>query len=294
MWQVSILTSAEAEDAVGCLLDAVFDKPRAVYCDEATGGRLVSIYTPRLPRAEKLVRTQLGRELRHVRRCGLNLGPARIRIERLPRKNWAESWKLHFTPIDVDGVLLIRPKWHKQPLQEGQHLVVLNPGMSFGTGHHPTTLFCLEQLVRCRVQGQAQSFLDIGTGSGILAIAAAKLGYTPVDAFDNDPAAVRISRDNVRMNRARHQLWPQQKDLSKLKNSRARTYDVVCANLACDLLVSEASQICARVKPGGKLIVAGILARQFAEVAKKLRRFNLTLMVKKSDKTWQSGEFVLR
>ena len=276
------------------MLERLFKKSPAVYCNEATGASTVSVYVRQLPRPQPLVQAQLRRELRQIRACGLDPGRPRITVKLLGRRQWAESWKEHFTPIDVDGALLIRPKWHKQTLQEGQHLVLLNPGMSFGTGHHPTTLFCLEQLVRSRVPGQAQSFLDIGTGSGILAIAAAKLGYAPVDAFDNDPAAVRVSRDNVRMNRARHQLWPRQQDLAQLKASGARAYDVVCANLACDLLVSEASQICARVKPGGKLIVAGILVRQFAEVAKKLRRFNLTLTVKKSDKTWQSGEFVLR
>jgi ribosomal protein L11 methyltransferase len=81
-------------------------------------------------------------------------------------------------------------------------VVILDPGLSFGTGQHPTTSFCLHEIARCRKNGHAaQSFLDIGTGSGILAIAAAKLGYQPVHAFDFDPESVRVARENARKNR---------------------------------------------------------------------------------------------
>ena len=138
--------------------------------------------------------------------------------------------------------------------------------------------------------------MDIGTGSGILAIAAAKLGYSSIDAFDHDPAAIRVSRQNVKKNHVRHRLWPRRQDLTTLKNSHnknPRRYDIICANLARDLLVNQASKICARLNPGGKLIVAGILRRQFGEVRKTLRRFNLTLQVSMNDKYWQSGQFVL-
>jgi len=91
----------------------------------------------------------------------------------------------------------------------------------------------------------------------------------------------------------RHRVWPRQEDLTSVKSKKGRHYDVVCANLACDLLVSEASEICARLNPGGKLIVAGLLQRQFDEVRKNLHRFNLTMQVSITDKGWQSGQFVL-
>ncbi len=293
MWQVSISTTAEAEEAVGCLLERVFQKPVSVYCDEATGTRKVTLYPERLPRPARAMRAQLRGALRQLQNCGLDFGAGKITVKPLPRENWAESWKRHFKPIDIDGLLLIKPGWSRRRPRPGQRVVILDPGLSFGTGHHPTTLFCLQQLAHCRRPGEKQSFLDIGTGSGILAIAAAKLGYTPVEAFDFDPAAIRVSRQNVKINRVRHRLWPQQKDLSKLKGRNVKAYDIICANLARDLLISEASTICARLEPGGKLIVAGILRRQFGEVQKTLRRFHLTLQVAMSDKTWQSGQFVL-
>ena len=293
MWQVSISTTAEAEEAVACLLERDFQKPVSVYCDEATGARKVTIYPERLPRPARAVRAQLRGALRQLQACGLDFGAGKITVKPLPRENWAESWKRHFKPIEIGGFLLIKPGWSRRNPRQGQRVVILDPGLSFGTGHHPTTLFCLQQLARCRRPGEKQSFLDIGTGSGILAIAAAKLGYTSIEAFDHDPAAIRVSRQNVKKNRVRHRLWPQQKDLSKLKSKNVQTYDIICANLARDLLISEASKICARLKPGGKLIVAGILRRQFCEVQKTLRRFNLTLQVSMADKCWQSGQFVL-
>jgi ribosomal protein L11 methyltransferase len=293
VWQVSISTTAEAEEAVACLLERDFQKPVAVYCDEATGARRVTLYLERLPRPARAVRARLRGALRQLQDCGLDFGAGKITVKPLPRENWAESWKRHFKPIDIGGWLLIKPGWSRRRPRPGQRVVILDPGLSFGTGHHPTTLFCLQQLARCRRPGEKQSFLDIGTGSGILAIAAAKLGYTSVEAFDHDPVAIRVSRQNVKKNRVRHRLWPQRKDLSKLKSKNVKTYDIICANLARDLLVNEASKICARLKPGGKLIVAGILRRQFREVRKILRRFNLTLQVTMSDICWQSGQFVL-
>jgi ribosomal protein L11 methyltransferase len=293
VWQVSISTTAGAEEAVACLLERDFQKPASVYCDEATGARKVSLYPQRLPRPAPAMRAHLRAALRQIQDCGLDLGPGKITVKPLPRQNWAESWKRHFKPVEIGSFLLIKPGWSRRRPRQGQRVVILDPGLGFGTGHHPTTFFCLQQLARCRRPGQIQSFLDIGTGSGILAIAAAKLGYSLIEAFDHDPVAIRVSRQNVKKNHLLHRFWPWRADLATLKNKVSRRYDIICANLACDLLVNHASKICARLNPGGKLIVAGTLRRQFGEVEKTLRRFNLTLQVSMTDKDWQSGQFVL-
>jgi ribosomal protein L11 methyltransferase len=293
VWQVSISTTGEAEEAVACLLERVFQKPPSVYCDEATGARKVAVYPERLRGTARTVRADLRGALRQLQDCGLDFWPGRITVKPLRRENWAESWKRHFKPIEIGSFLLIKPGWSKRRPRKGQRVMILDPGLSFGTGHHPTTLFCLQQLARCRRPGEKQSFLDIGTGSGILAIAAAKLGYSSIEAFDHDPAAIRVSRQNVKRNRVQHCVWPQQKDLSKLKSRNVKTCDVICANLARDLVIGESSKIVSRLKPGGKLIVAGILRHQFREVQKNLRRFNLTLQVEMTDKCWHSGQFVL-
>ena len=150
-------------------------------------------------------------------------------------------------------------------------MVVLDPGLSFGTGQHPTTAFCLRQLVARRRPGEAQSCLDIGTGSGILAIAAAKLGYAPVDAFDFDPEAVRIARANARRNGVAARIRFSRQDLTKLPRRSARKYSLVCANLISSLLLAERERILARLQPDGVLVVAGILKEEFAQVQSGLR-----------------------
>jgi ribosomal protein L11 methyltransferase len=186
---------------------------------------------------------------------------------------------------------LIRPSWSRRRARPGQRVVILDPGLSFGTGQHPTTLFCLQQLARFRRRGDSQSFLDIGAGSGILAIAAAKLGYSPVVAFDNDPEAVRASRLNIKRNNVHVAL--RRADLTRLPSFPRRRYDLICANLIGDLLKDQAERIRNLLKPGGKLVAAGILHREFSEIEKKLHEFNLTLETTWTTKEWKSGRFAL-
>jgi SAM-dependent methyltransferase len=128
-------------------------------------------------------------------------------------------------------------------------VVVLDPGLSFGTGQHPTTGFCLRELVRRRESGVEQSFLDLGTGSGILAIAAAKMGYTPVVALDFDPDCVRVAQNNARRNRVADRVTVRRGDVSCLSKHPRPRHDVVCANLVAPLLVKEADRIAAQVRP---------------------------------------------
>lgn len=293
MWQVSITAAAETEEAVASLLERQFQKPVSVYWHEPTGRSTATVYLSKLPASGASLRAGLRRALREIAACGLNTRRAKIVVKPLPSENWAHSWKRHFKPIAIGRALLIKPGWSRRRPRPGQQVVVLDPGLSFGTGHHPTTLFCLRRIARCRDVSRRQSLLDIGSGSGILAIAAAKLGYAPVAAFDFDPVAVRVSRQNVKKNNVGHVVRPRRQDLTRLARGKARQYDVVCANLTADLLVSEAAAICARVKPGGRLIVAGVRDSQFAGVQKILQKFRLTLEAKLSDKKWRSGQFVL-
>ena len=188
--------------------------------------------------------------------------------------------------------MLVKPGWSKRRPRAGRRVVVLDPGLSFGTGHHETTRFCLEQLAACRRAGTRQSFLDIGTGSGILSIAAAKLGYSPVEAFDFDPESIRVSRQNARRNRVQDRVRPQRRDLTRLPAQGGRKWDVICANLTADLLADAAEKIRARLKPGGQLIVAGVLRREFRRICDIFATFRLTLAENQVKKEWQSGRFV--
>ncbi|HEX3718240.1 MAG TPA: 50S ribosomal protein L11 methyltransferase [Verrucomicrobiae bacterium] len=291
MWQVSISTNAEGEEAISNLLERTFSQAPSIFRDEETRAVLVTAYPSRLPRPPHALRALLAEATEQIRRCGLDPGKTRITIKPLPRRNWAESWKRHFKPIEVGKKLLVKPGWIKRRPKPGQSVVILDPGLSFGTGNHPTTLFCLQRIAECRRGATAQSFLDIGTGSGILAIAAAKLGYSPVLAFDYDPEAVRAANSNAKRNRVARRAIVRRGDLRRWPMLPRRRYDLICANLTSDLLLAQAEKIRNLLRPGGKLVIAGVLAREFPEVSQKLRQINLTLETSGVINNWKSGQF---
>jgi ribosomal protein L11 methyltransferase len=228
-----------------------------------------------------------------IERCGLKIGAGKIKIGRMKRQDWAESWKRHFRPLEIGGALLVKPGWSKKRPRKNQAVVILNPGLSFGTGQHPTTSFCLAEIVRVRPAEVRQSFLDIGTGSGILAIAAAKLGYEPVRSLDFDPEAVRIAKANARGNGVLGKLKIAHGEVAKLPTKPKEQYDLVCANLISNLLMAEKKKIAAQLKRGGTLVLAGILASEFAEVERAFAGLKLMLVASRAENEWRSGSFCL-
>ena len=212
-----------------------------------------------------------------------------IRGGPLLRENWAESWKRHFRPLRI-GPLVVRASWQQPRLQPDQIEIVLDPGLSFGTGHHPTTRYCLEELVRRREPGCAQSLLDAGTGSGILAVAAARLGYGPVEAFDVDAGAVKTARANARDNGVLNRIRLQQLDLLRLPR-RGPRYTVICANVTAPLLLAAGERLAARLAPGGWLVVAGILDREFPAVCSAYAAQGLVCVRTRREGRWRSGTF---
>jgi ribosomal protein L11 methyltransferase len=293
LWKVSVTTTAEAEDAVTELLTRLVAPSPSAYTDVETGIITVSAYSPRPPanRPETLAALRAG--LRELKRCGLDVGRGQVRLQKLPRENWADSWKRHFPALEIGPALLVKPSWIKRQLKPGQKLVVLDPGLSFGTGQHPTTGFCLGEIARhAPPTGSEKSFLDMGTGSGILAIAATKLGFGPVDAFDFDAQCVQVARANARRNRVADRIRVTQTDLTQLPRRAAQKYDLVCANLLANLLLTERDRILARVKPEGTLVVAGILKREFSEVQKAYTTAGWRLAASQAENEWRSGSFV--
>ncbi|HXG46431.1 MAG TPA: 50S ribosomal protein L11 methyltransferase [Methylomirabilota bacterium] len=258
--QVRLDTSASAEDAVAELVARTTGQAASIYCDAETGAVTVCAYLG--AGSPTALRHRLRDGLEHLRTCGLDPAPGRISIRRIRREDWAESWRRHFKPFEIAHRLLVKPSWSRRKAGPGQATLILDPGLSFGTGHHPTTRFCLEQIVHARHTGERQSFLDVGCGSGILSLAAAKLGYDPVAAFDVDPEAVRIAGENARRNRLAGRICLRQADLTRLPRERVRQHDVVCANLVYDLLLDARARLKAWVKPGGILVLAGILSHQ--------------------------------
>jgi ribosomal protein L11 methyltransferase len=293
IWQVSVETSLEAEEAVVELLGRVFDRPASAYTNEKTKVTVASVYC--LERGEWTPgkRAALAAGLELMRTSGLEIGAGRIGMRKVPREDWSESWKRHFKPIEISARLLIKPGWIKRKPRQGQAVVVLDPGLSFGTGNHPTTAFCLRELAARRREGTAQSFWDVGTGSGILAIAAVKLGYAPVRAMDFDPEAVRVARENARRNRVLERMELRRQDITKVPAGSARKHDFICANLISNLLIAEKARIAGRLKRGGTLVVAGILREEFAPVQRAYEAEGLRLARGRVEGEWKSGAFVL-
>ena len=261
LWKVSVETTAEAEDAVLQLLERLSGQAASGCTEVETGAVTTAVYLPGRPLC---LRARLAAGLAQLGQCGLDPGPGRISIRKLRPENWAESWKRHFKPMEISPALVIQPSWSRRQPRPGQAVVVLDPGLSFGTGQHPTTRFCLEQIVRCRPEHPRPSFLDLGCGSGILALAAGKLGYQPVSGCDFDPDAVRIARENAARNGVVARL--ERADVCDLPLRGGPRFDLVCANLTSDLLLKQARRIQGRVRRGGCLVLAGILDLQFAEV----------------------------
>lgn len=289
--KVSVTVPLETEEAVAGCVERVFRQAPALYTDEETLWTEVSVFLPAERGLTPRSRARLEAGLQRFRAKGIPVGRGVIRVRAVPRRNWAEAWKRHFKPLDIGGQLLVQPSWSRRVPLPGQVVMQLDPGLSFGTGQHPTTAFCLEQIVAERPRRGAKSLLDVGTGSGILAIAAAKLGYGPVEALDLDPEAVKVARANARLNGVGRQIRFQRADVRRLPARPARRYAVVGANLLADLLTTEVDRLTRRVAAGGTLVLAGILATEFAAVCEMYAQAGWRRVADRRVKEWQSGSF---
>ncbi len=290
LWKVSVRTTAETEDAVARVLEARFGERAFSYTNADTGDTRVSVFLKSRP-AWSASRRALCAALQELAQCGLNAGALKASLVEVPPQNWAESWKRHFKPIEIGSRLLIKPSWSRRTGHRGQAVVVLDPGLSFGTGQHPTTGFCLRQLAACRHPRDPQSFLDVGTGSGILALAAARLGYRPVQAIDLDADALKVARANAALNRLTSRILFARQDVARQPDKPGRTFSLVCANLISNLLIEHRQKLAARVEPKGVLVVAGILRKEFGAVQRAYETLGWKLAASRAEGEWRSGAF---
>jgi ribosomal protein L11 methyltransferase len=291
LWRLSVVTHPDAEEAVKELLEAAVQAPTDSYLNCKTGRVTVSAYFENRRTWSLTQRARVKAGLERVHSCGLETAPAQLMVRPVRREDWSESWKRHFQPLEVGPTLLVRPSWSRLKPRKGQRLVVIDPGLSFGTGQHPTTMFCLRQLAAHRRPIERQTFLDIGTGSGILAIAAAKLGYDRIAALEIDPEALRVARANARLNGVFAKIKFRQQDLAALSRQTARKYSVICANLVSNLLLQNCRSLTARVRPNGILVLAGILKNEFAEIQRAYEAQGLRLAASRVEREWRSGAF---
>ena len=226
-------------------------------------------------------------ELPNWRELGVSVGD--VEEFDLKSEEWTEAWKKFFKPLEISPRLLVRPEWLDDRPKPGQKLLTVDPGMSFGTGQHPTTLYCLQTIDRLAQDGEVRSLLDAGCGSGILAIAGALLGYDPVDAFDFDPDAVESAKANLCRNGVTSVI-PTVGDANEYPG-RAGGYDLVCANILGHLLRAFKMRIASWVKPGKFLCLAGILNEEFEPLAADYRALGFEEVDRATLKEWTSGLF---
>lgn len=208
------------------------------------------------------------------------LSPLEERV--LEDGEWMESWKSHFSVLHM-GKIVICPSWLEYTAKPGEVVIGIDPGMAFGTGYHPTTRMCLTELEKLVTPGM--KVMDVGTGSGILTIAAAKLGADHVLALDIDPVAIKAARVNVRANGLQHVVTLQRRTISP-EDANEGGFDLVVANLYTKVILSIAPTLMAQLAPKGTLIISGIMADRVAEVEKCLEKEGCTLLRMDREGDW--------
>lgn len=184
-----------------------------------------------------------------------------IRFRSLSEKDWANEWKQYFHVTHVGESLVIKPSWEEYTPKEGEHVIKIDPGMAFGTGTHHTTNMCMARLEKV-LPANAEVF-DVGTGSGILAIAAALLGAKSVKAVDIDAVAVRVARENIADNGLEDKIEVKEGDLLRGTEGQA---DVIIANIIADIIIMLLKDIPVKLKDDGIFLASGIISDRRADV----------------------------
>lgn len=212
--------------------------------------------------------------------------PAEIECIGVHEEDWANSWKQYYKPIKTGEKLVIVPEWETYDPADGEIVVLMDPGMAFGTGTHETTRLCamlLEKYVR-----PGDRMLDVGCGSGILAICAAKLGAGSCFACDIDPVAVRIAGENAALNQTA-QVETGVSDLLAQAKKAPGGYHVCCANIVADVIIRLSPDIGGFMEPDGVLIVSGIITERAEETVSALKAAGWHLIAERRENGWFAG-----
>lgn len=213
------------------------------------------------------------------------------KVRKIPAEDWSESWKKHFPVIHVSKRLIVAPPWIELEESPERRVVRLEPGLSFGTGQHGTTKACLFFLDRLQQCFPEATVLDLGCGSGILAVAAVKLGFPRVLALDHDPEAVRIARENAVVNGVAEQIEVQLADVEQ--GDFFPPCQVVVANILAGVLIASAATVRATLsnQSGSTLVLSGILATQYEEVCRVYSEQGLREVQRLTIEGWTTGGF---
>jgi ribosomal protein L11 methyltransferase len=269
--ELAVEVPREAEEAAADTLRRF--APRGVAIEAAGESVVVKAWLPD--------DADLTRQRRAVRRALASL-PATVRTRWLREEDWAEAWKAFFPVLHISRRLVICPAWRSYRARSGQAVIRLDPGMAFGTGQHPTTLMCLRALEETVQLGA--SVLDLGTGSGVLALAAARLGAASVLALDNDPLAVRAARENARLNGLEAVVRVKEGTLE----GALGPFDIIAANISASVIVDLTGAMAAALRPSGVLIAGGFSEERVGDVTAALTAAGLRVERSLSEGEWRT------
>lgn len=212
--------------------------------------------------------------------------PAKVECIGVSEEDWADSWKKYYKPIKTGEKLVIVPLWEKYEAGEDEIVVLMDPGMAFGTGTHETTRLCAALLEKYLKRGD--KMLDVGCGSGILAICASKLGAASCFACDIDPNAVRVAKENVEINKTEN-VTVAVSDLLAGTDRIDGGYDICCANIVADVIIRMAPAIGDYIADDGVLIVSGIITERADETVSALSDSGWKLVDERRENGWFAG-----
>lgn len=206
---------------------------------------------------------------------------ATITCRTVDEEDWSESWKNFFEPVRISPRLVVKPSWRRYTALPGEIIMELDPGMAFGTGTHPTTRLCLQMIEKYLKPGDA--FLDVGTGSGILMIAAAGLGAETLTGIDNDPVAAAVARKNLVKN---HPGKSARIITGNLVDTVLGRYDLVTANILAEVILALLDSIRPLINPGGIFIASGILEDRQDRIIEKMKSAGFTVLEIAAGEKW--------
>lgn len=297
--EVTVKTTTEAVEAISNILleercggvmiedpkDFLFQKKNELdwdYIEEEVfnksnqDGVLIKTYIPEERNVLELVET-IKAKISLLPSFGLDIGEGTVSLSDVNESDWANEWKKYYKPTKIGQKIVVKPTWEDYDKQEGDLIIELDPGMAFGTGTHETTSMCIRELEK--YVDESKRVFDIGCGSGILAIAAAKLGGKEVVAGDLDEVAVKVSKENCELNNVSDKVVVKHGSLFEVVEGKA---DVIVANIIADIIKILANDVSKFLSEDGVFISSGIIHAKIDEVVESLEKngFEIVEIVK--------------
>jgi len=280
--RISVKTLPESEEAISNLLMEMGSGGVQLE-GESTDSHEVTVtayFPPDDMIGERVSR--ISRLLEDMRKLGMDVGAGRVSLESLDEQDWTEGWKEFFKPLPVGERILVAPSWEDISEFASRDIVIqIDPGMAFGTGGHSTTLLCLELLEYVLKGGER--VVDVGTGSGILSIAAAKLGADEITAIDVDERAIKVAEENFHLNGVEYRTNIICGELLNPVNDR---YDIIVSNISSKMISSMIPDFSSYLTSNGKLILSGILKREISEIQSELESHDLVVLETRFHEEW--------